>query len=122
MRRCTLAAVRSSSSSEDSWVGSPFGWIPEFQTNPVQPVLTLASCLIGRTPCAACASASGGDHERHEAEEVSPGIPVGDDPCEGGVEACAPEIPGSEGDRRSQADLCAKDLIEWRHVFGERAP
>ena len=66
----------------------------------------------------------GRDHERREAEEVSPcpGIPVGDDPCEGGVEASAPETPGSEEDRRSQADPCAKDLIEWRHVFGERAP
>ena len=106
-------------------VGSPFGWIPEFQTNLIQPVLTSSSCLTGRTSCAACASARRrGDHERREAEEVSPrpGIPLSDDPCEGGVEASAPEIPGPEQDRRTQADPCAKDKIEWRHVFGERAP
>ena len=68
MSGCTLAAVRSSSTNEDSCVtlvprdssGWKSFWVdPEFQTNPIQPVLTSASCLIGRTPCAACASASG---------------------------------------------------------------
>ena len=49
MRVWTLLVVASSSSNDGAWITSPcvLGWVPQLETNPVQPILASAPCFVG---------------------------------------------------------------------------
>ena len=74
---------------------------PEFEANPVQPVLTSTPGLISGTSGTACATAHRRRFDkRRKNEEVHPslGVPVGSNPRQGRDEASAPEISRSKED------------------------
>ena len=98
--------------------------IPEFETDPVEPVLASTPGLVGGTARSAGTTSRGRrENQRGEHQQVRPGsgVPMGNNPRQSSIQAGAPRIPSTLWDRNAELDASGKHEAKRRHVVRKRS-